>query len=146
MCGFWWHCQIHEWNKILPNPMEPQTWKTSLQNPPDIPWSPKSCNVHGASKILAGFLRGGCFTGEGVFLGNRKDSVWEDWGTLGKIRGITTPHLKNPFKDRHLANLGASDSAVVSPMDTKLDWQTFSRKTLAKKQQRGGWTNPSEKY
>ena len=27
--------------------------------------------------------------GEGVFLGNPEDSVWEDWGTLGKIRGIT---------------------------------------------------------
>ena len=24
-------------------------------------------------------------------LGNPEDSVWEDWGTLGKIRGITTP-------------------------------------------------------
>ena len=23
-------------------------------------------------------------------LGNPKDSVWEDWGTLGKIRGITS--------------------------------------------------------
>ena len=27
----------------------------------------------------------------GVFLGNPKDSGREDWGTLGKIRGITTP-------------------------------------------------------
>ena len=27
---------------------------------------------------------------EGVFLGNPEDSVWEDWGTLGNIRGITT--------------------------------------------------------
>ena len=33
----------------------------------------------------------GVVQGEGVFLGNPKDSVWEDWGTLGKIRGITTP-------------------------------------------------------
>ena len=32
--------------------------------------------------------------GEGVFLGNLKDSVWEDCGTLGMIRGITTP----PFR------------------------------------------------
>ena len=23
------------------------------------------------------------------YLGNLEDSVWEDWGTLGKIRGIT---------------------------------------------------------
>ena len=23
--------------------------------------------------------------GEGVFLGNPEDSVWEDWGTLGNI-------------------------------------------------------------
>ena len=28
-------------------------------------------------------------------MGNPKDSGGEDWGTLGKIRGITT--LKNPF-------------------------------------------------
>ena len=26
-----------------------------------------------------------------MLLGNPKDSVWEDWGTLGKIREITTP-------------------------------------------------------
>ena len=31
-----------------------------------------------------------------MFLGNPKDSVWEDWGTLGKIREITAPPLKNP--------------------------------------------------
>ena len=36
--------------------------------------------------------------GEGVFLGKPEDSVWEDWGILGKIRGITTPALKNPIK------------------------------------------------
>ena len=42
---------------------------------------------------LVGFLRvkGGCVQGEGVLLGNPKDSVWEDWGTLGKIGEITTP-------------------------------------------------------
>ncbi len=28
---------------------------------------------------------------DGVFLGNPEDSAWEDWGTVGKIRGITTP-------------------------------------------------------
>ena len=39
--------------------------------------------------LFIGFLWGGV-QGEGVFLGNPKDSVWEDWGTLGKIRGITT--------------------------------------------------------
>ena len=37
------------------------------------------------------------FTG-GCSWGNPKDSVWEDWGTLGKIRGITPPPLKNPIK------------------------------------------------
>ena len=42
---------------------------------------------------LVGFLSGECSRG-GVFLTNPKDSVWKDWGTLGKIRGITTP-LKN---------------------------------------------------
>ena len=30
--------------------------------------------------LLVGFLRGGC-SREGVFLGNPKDSVWEDWGS-----------------------------------------------------------------
>ena len=34
---------------------------------------------------------------EGVFLGNPKDSGREDWGTLGNIRGITTPPLKTPI-------------------------------------------------
>ena len=33
---------------------------------------------------------GGGEKGEGVFLRNPKDSGGEDWGTLGKIRGITT--------------------------------------------------------
>ena len=31
-------------------------------------------------------LKGGGVQGEGVFLGNPRDSVWEDWGTLGNIR------------------------------------------------------------
>ena len=26
-----------------------------------------------------------------MFLGNPKDSVWEDWGTLRNLRGLTTP-------------------------------------------------------
>ena len=34
------------------------------------------------------------FKGEGVL---PKDSGWKDWGTLGKIRGITTTPLKNPI-------------------------------------------------
>ena len=33
-----------------------------------------------------------------MFLGNPKDSGREDWGTLGKIRGITTPPFKNPIQ------------------------------------------------
>ena len=37
--------------------------------------------------------------GGGVSGEKSKDSVWEDWGTLGKIRGIITPLLKNPIKD-----------------------------------------------
>ena len=36
--------------------------------------------------------------GEGVFLGKPKDSVWEDWGTLGKIRGKKHPTLKSSLK------------------------------------------------
>ena len=35
---------------------------------------------------VRGVLKGGV-QGEGVFLGNPKDSVWEGWGTLGNIRG-----------------------------------------------------------
>ena len=30
-------------------------------------------------------------------MGNPEDSVWEDWGTLGKIRGIATPPGQNPI-------------------------------------------------
>ena len=44
---------------------------------------------------LAGFLKGGV-QGEGV-TGNPKDSAWENWGTLGSIRGNHTPSLKNPM-------------------------------------------------
>ena len=33
---------------------------------------------------------GGVQDEEGVFLGNVKDSGWEDWGTLGKIGRIAT--------------------------------------------------------
>ena len=35
--------------------------------------------------------------GEGVFLGNPKDSVWEDWGTFGKIREDYHPPLRIPL-------------------------------------------------
>ena len=35
--------------------------------------------------LFIGFLRGGS-KGRGVLLGKRKDSVWEDWGTLGNLR------------------------------------------------------------
>ena len=49
--------------------------------------APKNCRVFKGSRGVQG---------EGVFLGNPKNSVW---GTLGKIRGITTPPtLKNPIK------------------------------------------------
>ena len=44
-----------------------------------------------ALALFVGFLRGGGVQGEGVFLGKPKDSGREDWGTLGKIWGITTP-------------------------------------------------------
>ena len=37
-------------------------------------------------KNFVGFFRGG-----GGTLENPKDSVWEDWGTLGNSRGNTTP-------------------------------------------------------
>ena len=36
--------------------------------------------------------RKGQSKGEWVFLGNPKDSVWEDWGTLGKIFRESPPH------------------------------------------------------
>ena len=35
--------------------------------------------------------------GWGGTLGNPKDSVWEDWGTVGKIRE-SPPPLKNPIR------------------------------------------------
>ena len=44
-------------------------------------------------------LKGGV-QGEGVFLGKPKDSVWEDWGILGKIRETPPGTL-----DRILLNL-----------------------------------------
>ena len=49
------------------------------------------------TKVI-GFLIGGCPIGGGGTLGNPEDSGREDWGTLGKIRGITTPPGKNPIK------------------------------------------------
>ena len=56
-----------------------------LYNPPDFlfffgGW------VHFNSHVI-GFLRGGCEKGEGVFLGNPKDSGREAGGTLGNITG-----------------------------------------------------------
>ena len=49
--------------------------------------------------IPVGFLRvPGCFTGEGVFLQNLKDSVWKDWGTeQGRLGEITTSPGQNPI-------------------------------------------------
>ena len=57
-----------------------------------------------SKQILEGliiFLEFGSFEGpgwyekgEGMFLGNPKDSVWEDWGTLGNIR--EPPPLGSP--------------------------------------------------
>ena len=35
-----------------------------------------------------------------MFLGSPKDSGREDWGTVGKIRGITTPPLRVLFKKK----------------------------------------------
>ena len=37
-------------------------------------------------RVSSRILKGGGVQGEGVFLGNPKDSVWEDWGALGNIR------------------------------------------------------------
>ena len=48
------------------------------------------CSLSPLPNIHCRVLKGGVSKGEGVFLGNPEDSVWEDWGTLGKIRGITT--------------------------------------------------------
>ena len=49
---------------------------------------------------LKGFLRvPGCSRG-GVFLGNPKDSVWEDWGTLGNPLPLEPPGtLNNRLKE-----------------------------------------------
>ena len=47
-----------------------------------------------------GFLGFRVVEGEEGFLGNPKDSVWEDWGTLGNIREDQGNHrpLKNPIR------------------------------------------------
>ena len=47
-------------------------------------------------RTVVGFLRE-CVQGEGGNWGNFKDSGREDWGTLVKMRGITTSPLKNPI-------------------------------------------------
>ena len=51
-------------------------------------------DFQGLSKKLKGFLRVPGWKTKGIRMapwGNPfSDSVWEDWGTLGKIRGITT--------------------------------------------------------
>ena len=46
-------------------------------------------------------LHGGGVQAQGVFLGKPEDSGWEDWGTLGKIRGITTPPKRILFSLHH---------------------------------------------
>ena len=54
------------------------------------------------SHRFVGFLKGpGGVQGEGVFLtvGNPLGIPREDWGTLGKIRGITTTPKQNPIID-----------------------------------------------
>ena len=43
----------------------------------------KISSSHWDHRVLKG---PGGVQGEGVFLGNPKDSVWEDWGTLGNLR------------------------------------------------------------
>ena len=43
---------------------------------------------------VIGFFKGGGVQAEGVFLGKPEDSGREEWGTLGKIRGITNPLLR----------------------------------------------------
>ena len=43
--------------------------------------------LEGGERLVYRVLKGpGGVQGEGVFLGNPKDSVREDWGTLGNIR------------------------------------------------------------
>ena len=63
-------------NGLLPNSSissdQSRSWKTGSQNHPpnDKESGTKTCRDH----------KGGV-QGEGVFLGNPKDSVWEDWGS-----------------------------------------------------------------
>ena len=60
-------------------------WFNRPTLPTHLPW----LNLSEICRVLKGpgvEPRGG-----GGTLGNPKDSVWEDWGTLGKIRGITNP-------------------------------------------------------
>ena len=69
----------------------------------------------------------GSVPGEGVFLGKRKDSVWEDWGTLGKIRGITTP-LKNPIIIARSSPLPFNEGIIgCTPNNVLMVFIVFSR-------------------
>ena len=58
-------------------------------------------------------------TGWLIFVGDYpKDSVWEDWGALGKIRGITTP---GPLRILHPRKLLKSNS-WTAPQNSWMDW------------------------
>ena len=60
-----------------------------------------------------GFLRGGCSRGRGNWGTLRIPR--EDWGTLGKISGITTP-LKNPINDAVHMCQGLKGDKLINPI------------------------------
>ena len=72
---------------------------------------------------LVGFLRGGVFKRRG-WLGNLKDSVWEDWGTLQKTSG----HLHLASKPLQRSGDGWIWSSVAAGASWEVfEWMTHQR-------------------
>ena len=77
----------------------------------------------GTEPLVVGFLRGGC-SRRGGSRGTRRIPR-KDWGTLGKIRGITTPPINNPITlgtscfplEKWQLFLGDNSSELKKPME-----------------------------
>ena len=81
-----WSCWPFE--RVQWPPLNHLTWCISNQPFSKAPWI-HAANIQSLPQLkqkgLVGFLRvPGVVQGEGVFLGNPKDSVWDDWGNLGE--------------------------------------------------------------
>ena len=62
-----------------------------------LPWAILQWCLETNGQKVVGFLREGCSRGGGSWGTLRIPR--KDWGSLGKIRGITTPPLDNPIKN-----------------------------------------------